>query len=261
MVASVGSPSFPDRLEKAIRSIVDFDISMVFAYKGTAQPLIVCNNMSQKLASIVAEDYIRGPYILDPFYSESQRVRTRGMASLRELAPDQFYESEYYKRHYSRTKIIDEIGFFMDLDDGVTAVHSIARLDGNSPFSKEEYSHLADAASVPNALGIKHWNMVSDQLVFESNLDEETLAIAQHPVEAALHAVGLGVLTDRQSEIIGLLLKGHSSESIALQLDIKIGTVKNHRKNIYSKLGISSQSELFAIFLECLRSIVPGAPP
>ena len=256
LVAATGTPGFPERLEGALRVLVDFDISMVFAYQGNRRPAIVCNNMARQVASVVADDYVRGPYILDPFYTEVRRGRVDGMACLAELAPDEFYDSEYYKRHYSRTKIIDEIGFFMGLGDGVTAVHSIARFEGKPHFSKEDYARLADAAAVPNALGRTHWSDPAYAIAFEDGA-EDTAAGELDPVETALEAIGLGVLTDRQSEIIALLLKGHSSESIATQLAISVGTVKNHRKNIYSKLGISSQTELFSIFLECLRAIVP----
>lgn len=257
LVTATATPAFPERLESAIRSLVDFDISMVFAYRGRSRPAIVCNNMAQQVAAVVADDYVQGPYILDPFYSEVQRGRVSGIACLAELAPDQFYESEYYKRHYSRTRIVDEIGFFMGLRDGVTAVHSVARIEGKPRFSKEEYARLADAAAVPNALGTAHWNTAEHAIVFNDASNGASRFQETDPVETALKAVGLGTLTDRQSEIIALLLKGHSSESIALQLDISVGTVKNHRKNIYAKLGISSQTELFSIFLECLRAIVP----
>ncbi|EMV9186339.1 helix-turn-helix transcriptional regulator, partial [Escherichia coli] len=41
----------------------------------------------------------------------------------------------------------------------------------------------------------------------------------------------------------------HSSASVAEQLDISPGTVKIHRKNLYAKLGIGSQSELLGLFI------------
>ncbi len=48
------------------------------------------------------------------------------------------------------------------------------------------------------------------------------------------------------------MLRGHSSESISRRFGIYTGTVKIHRKNIYAKLGISSQSELFSRFISYL---------
>nr|WP_244625004.1 MULTISPECIES: helix-turn-helix transcriptional regulator [Rhizobiaceae] len=58
-----------------------------------------------------------------------------------------------------------------------------------------------------------------------------------------------GILTRREIEITSLILRGHSSRSIAETLNIAEGTVKIHRKNIYQKLGASSQSELFSMFI------------
>jgi DNA-binding CsgD family transcriptional regulator len=56
-------------------------------------------------------------------------------------------------------------------------------------------------------------------------------------------------LSARERQIVTLVLQGHSTESIARHLDISPGTVKIHRKNIYRKLAISTQAELFAAFL------------
>lgn len=46
-----------------------------------------------------------------------------------------------------------------------------------------------------------------------------------------------------------LVLQGHSSESISDILGIATGTVRIHRKNVYAKMRISSQRELFAMFI------------
>ncbi|KXK67489.1 LuxR family transcriptional regulator [Pseudomonas monteilii] len=46
------------------------------------------------------------------------------------------------------------------------------------------------------------------------------------------------------------MLSGCSSKEIARKLEISVETVKVHRKHMYSKLGIKSQSELFSLFLQ-----------
>ena len=61
-------------------------------------------------------------------------------------------------------------------------------------------------------------------------------------------------LTDREASIIELVLQGHSSESIGLKLNISTGTVKVHRRNVYRKLGISSQIQLLSIYLKNLQA-------
>jgi len=76
------------------------------------------------------------------------------------------------------------------------------------------------------------------------------------PAEAALReafaAFGRHRLTQRESEVVTMVLRGHSSEAIGAALKIAPGTVKIHRKNIYAKLGIGSQAELFSMFLSSL---------
>ena len=57
-------------------------------------------------------------------------------------------------------------------------------------------------------------------------------------------------LTARELDVGRLMLSGCSNKEIARKLEISAETVKVHKKHIYSKLGIKSQSELFSIFLQ-----------
>ncbi|TCK83192.1 response regulator transcription factor [Albibacterium bauzanense] len=63
------------------------------------------------------------------------------------------------------------------------------------------------------------------------------------------------LLTKREKEIISLLTEGKSSPEIADQLFISKHTVSTHRKNIASKLNITSFAELlkFAIAFDLIR--------
>lgn len=54
-------------------------------------------------------------------------------------------------------------------------------------------------------------------------------------------------LTHRESEICAYITLGYSSIAISLILNISINTIATHRKRAYSKLGISSQRELFSL--------------
>ena len=57
-------------------------------------------------------------------------------------------------------------------------------------------------------------------------------------------------MTRREVEIGQLMLSGFSSKNIAAKLKISVETVRAHKKHIYTKLEINSQSELFAIFYQ-----------
>ena len=50
-----------------------------------------------------------------------------------------------------------------------------------------------------------------------------------------------------------MILRGHSSLSIALRLGLSPQTVKVFRKQLYRRCAISSQAELFALMLPLLK--------
>jgi DNA-binding CsgD family transcriptional regulator len=83
--------------------------------------------------------------------------------------------------------------------------------------------------------------------------------LAPQPVEdtpanlAAAAEERLGIaLSPRQAQVALLILKGHSTLSIGLNLGLSPQTVKVFRKQLYARCGISSQAELFALMLPLL---------
>jgi len=50
-------------------------------------------------------------------------------------------------------------------------------------------------------------------------------------------------LTDREKDILKLLVEGHTKRKIADELFISFHTVNTHLKNIYSKLQVNSRSK------------------
>ena len=66
---------------------------------------------------------------------------------------------------------------------------------------------------------------------------------------------GRNILSPREIEVAKLIFEGHSGNSIAANLDIALTTVKSHRKNMYKKLGIGSQQELFSRYIDTLVTV------
>jgi DNA-binding CsgD family transcriptional regulator len=48
-------------------------------------------------------------------------------------------------------------------------------------------------------------------------------------------------LSDRERELVQLILTGHPTATIAGRLAITVGTAKNHRRRIYEKLDITTE--------------------
>lgn len=63
-------------------------------------------------------------------------------------------------------------------------------------------------------------------------------------------------LSDREREVLILVIKGNTSKEIAALLNISLYTVQAHRKNISAKLGIKSVSALTVYAM--MNGIVPA---
>lgn len=55
--------------------------------------------------------------------------------------------------------------------------------------------------------------------------------------------------TERECEVVQLIVKGHTNESVAAQLDISVRTVENHLRAMYMKANINSRTQLLAKLL------------
>jgi NarL family two-component system response regulator LiaR len=76
---------------------------------------------------------------------------------------------------------------------------------------------------------------------------EATMAL----INATRNKSGLGSdLTEREKEVLNLLVKGCSNSDIAAQLNISMATAKFHLTNIFSKLGAKNRVEAVTIALE-----------
>ena len=104
---------------------------------------------------------------------------------------------------------------------------------------------IALPASIACALIARNWSGLRTSGDFKDSTVSDGLRARMDSV----HGISL---TPRQAEIALLILKGHSSASIAMRLEISPQTVKVFRKQLYRKCAISSQAELFSLVMPLL---------
>ncbi|MGD9476092.1 helix-turn-helix transcriptional regulator [Shinella sp. G-2] len=230
------------------RALVRFDYMVIFAYRDKARPIHLFSTFEPEDYKLFVTLYQTGPYLLDPFYHAARADRA-GVMRMRELAPDRFFSSEYYRTFYSQTQLAEEVGFFVPTRDGVTVVVSLMRREKTGAFPATEFGLLSDAEPFMSAFVRHAWGNLAGR--FAEMVQGR--GRRSEPVSAADRVWRRLNLTDRESSIVELVLQGHSSESIGLKLDISTGTVKVHRRNVYRKLGISSQIQLLSIYLKNLQ--------
>ncbi|MPM95722.1 hypothetical protein SDC9_142877 [bioreactor metagenome] len=93
----------------------------------------------------------------------------------------------------------------------------------------------------------KHLSMLLKNHVFLMTLYEMAPSKQKDTIESFSM---IGNLTERESEITALLLKGRTYKMIANEVYLSENTVKTHIKNIYSKFNVQSKVELINLLME-----------
>ncbi|PWE34365.1 helix-turn-helix transcriptional regulator [Maritimibacter sp. 55A14] len=243
-IAAIGAPGFVPRAVDYLRAVAPFRGCLLLMLEDGRPPMRVYDNVREDRRDAVIGRYLEGAYLLDPFYVAFRAGRAPAFLHLSEVAPDRFAQSTYCREYYHSIRLQDEAAFLIDLPERRHLFYSIGRLADQPRFTAADLRALRAALSVFAALNRRHFTPAAQQ--------SRRGAGAGTGIDGALSEFGAGLLTDREREIAILVLKGHSSKSVARMAGISPGTVKIHRKNIYRKLGISSQSELFALFLGAL---------
>jgi two-component system response regulator FixJ len=57
-------------------------------------------------------------------------------------------------------------------------------------------------------------------------------------------------LSDREREVLELMLQGTSNKAMAAKLDVSLRTIENRRRKVFSKLRVESVAELVALVLK-----------
>jgi DNA-binding CsgD family transcriptional regulator len=251
IIDNLETEALPAVLSQALNSIVDFDFTVIFGYVGNARPLALYDNFSPHRRVMHVDDYQEGPYLLDPFYLAATGDVAPGLWRLSEIAPDRFYQGEYFRSYYARTGLAEEVGFLINIHDNLTIILSLMRKD--KKFSKAEMKTLKSVWPVVDAACRRHWRDTATELL-------DPVPLADMNIERAFRDIGEGVLTPREREVVELTLRGHSADALGKLLGISSGTVRIHRRNIYAKLRISSQGELFSVFISALANTSLAAP-
>lgn len=250
LIDHIRLPSFPVVLESFLRSQCHFDTMLMVTFKKEFKPIIL-HPTNPAEQSLTLHTYINRAYILDPLFNAIQNGNRPNVSRLIEIAPDSFETTEYYHSCYQDFDLVDEINMIIELDTKVTCSISLGRRTSLGTITRAELTRLNEIYPIINSLIRQFWFSQSQEYVkYEKS---------EGAMKQALSSFGRGVLTPREQEISGLILQGHSSKAIANMLDISLGTVKVHRKNIHTRLNTSNQSEIFTLFLAHLKELDPTA--
>jgi DNA-binding CsgD family transcriptional regulator len=232
----------------AIDSVVTHEGTCLIAFHKDARPDVLHHTLEPAGRKHYLERYLAGPYLLDPLYQLAIRPSKPSLCRFRDELPDRFRSSEYYHQYCERTHLLDEMDYLTPISTKTTVALVVGRR--SRMFSKAELQRLELIEPIVQASIRRIWDAWTSRSKTRDGDDDVHKRLTQ-----CFDKFGESVLTARERQISQLLLRGYSSKSIARELKIAPGTVMVHKRNMFSKLGISSQYELFSMLIDDLGRI------
>jgi len=243
---AAGSPEdLASALAASLGIVVEHDGTCLLAFHADDRPDVLHHTLEPAAARHYLDRYLAGPYLLDPLYQLATRDGHPALCRFRDEQPDRFRSSEYYRHYVERTHLRDEMDFLVDVDGETTLAMVVGRRQRR--FSRAELKRLELIEPTVRAAMRRIWQLAAGGEARRGRDGDFHRRLTE-----SFERFGEGVLTDRERQISQLLLRGHSSKSVARELDIAPGTVMVHKRNLFAKLGISSQYELFSLLIDDL---------
>lgn len=241
---AVGSDGFYPALVAWVGSVIPNEIWFVTQYSRSHKPVILHDNWDRSDAKAY---YMDGVHAYDPTYHVlGDEVLMTG-TSMAHVA-DRFSLDRRYADYLDNVAgIRDELIIVLPrLDDRYIAIGLDRSADRFSVDEIELARTLSSLLAEMHRLHVERAGGGVPRPVFGGG---------PPPAESG-PLPGLGQfarrqgLTRRETEITALCLRGYPNAAIARALSISRGVVKNHKLRLYRKLDITTERELFSLFLE-----------
>jgi DNA-binding CsgD family transcriptional regulator len=223
-IAALGTEEFFPALIDAVRGQVAIDYPQIWLYHRDLPPQVLYHEIPPAAIASQIDQYLDGPYREDPFYQASMNQP----------------KSKIYRLSRVTAGKLEQL-----------------RLPKHHEFSEQEYESLyllAEPVSELLKSHSSHDDFAATHLI-QPGID--------HQIDMAFKTFGESILSPREKDVLELMLRGYGTDISAERLNIALETVRRHRKSIYRKLDVSSQTDLFSLFINSMSCIgeAAGADP
>ena len=248
LIAAMGRLDFQEKLTQSLKEQLRIDAGLILLVRKGSQPRVLFNDWRTARGLSDIQAYLNGSYRQDPFYQLATDDERDGLYRLNQIAPDSFTQGAYYRDYYRHCGLMDEFNYLITLDHRTKVAISLCRSQDSSMFNPEEVELLRSISPVVEAAVVRHWRDLRPELI------DADAGMLKSVLARAIGSFGKTILTERECQVAQLVLRGYSLKGAAEVLGISPATVKLHRRNIYSKLDVNSQAELFSLFIDAVSS-------
>ncbi len=233
-LSAAGTDSYLPRLLDLIGCTVAHDRITVTRYApGRAPEFLSYRNFSAASVTRYLDTY----HPFDPFFRHWCEALQTGVVPLARFGRQRMADSRYTAEFLTQSAIRDEVGVL--LDDGPDTTLGVFLERTDTVFSRRDVDRLARFFPTLAAVHDVHRRLMATEAGKVSGRDGS----------AELPAGLWPELSRRERQVAALMIAGHPSAAIAVRLGLTPGTVRNHRLNLYAKLDITSEREVFVQYL------------
>lgn len=252
-IAALGTERFFPTLIEAVNGQVQIDYPQIWLYHKDLPPRVLYHEIPPEAVPSQIDEYLEGPYSEDPFYQTSMNQPRAKIYRLSRVTMGKLQQSDYYRNYYADTGTSDEAIYLAKLHGGNVINLSMMRLPEHGEFTEQEYESLYLLAEPVSEL-------------IRSHSEHDEFAVTHliqpgidHQIDLAFRTFGASLLSPREKDVLEMMLRGYGTDISADRLGIALETVRRHRKSIYRKLDVSSQTDLFSLFLNAMSCLGEAA--
>ena len=250
LVDPLGTPEFFPALYAECQLALGNDQCNIFYFSSQKAPACLFSTavdpQLRRITRDCASQYISYGHRQDPTILAAHAAMSRDSGSfMRHLHARDVNNPAYHRLYYRIARVSEKISIAIKAAGG-TYYLNFYRSAGQAGFSDRQISICSDVGDALCRLIAKHHLIVS--------AGEISLQLGDAPtrVEEMRRSIyktlfdGPFGLTSREAEVCAAIAVGITTGGIGLRYGVTANTVATHRKRAYAKLGISSQTELFA---------------
>jgi len=238
LIGLVGTESFEQSLFETSHAATRCSHLTAFVSGPDAAPrsLVAVNAGPLPLARSLAARYMRQYWALDPanLFAESGGV-PEGGAALRIRSRD-IGSAQYRSDCYTGVELEDRFSLIQPLGDKLYRINFYCR-NGRRGFDDDAIRNITASADLLIALLARHESACGTPAAAGGEGFAEQLRLLYPAMPL------------REIQICVGIVRGLTSEGIAIENGIALNTVLTYRKRAYARLGISSQNELLRCVL------------
>lgn len=243
LIDSAGTEAFAGALMAGIEPVAPADHLAIVKWIPDQAPDVVLSATRAGVNPLAAQRaYVDRFHRFDPVLRLANSGADSAAPVLAYHRSGDIADRAYRDACYLEPGLGERMSMLLACDDALYCLHIYRRAVSQS-FTGAELERLRYVAPVLSALARRHADFPgrvseaagggsTDKSAPVSNMDDGVRRLADG-------------LSRREFEVAQRILRGLTSEGIALDLGVSVETVYTYRKRLYGKLGISSANELF----------------